>query len=99
MWAPVLSPIQFFCISKTLLRPFFEKLVPVEKFLGVGGDLQEPVIHLFLLDARFAAPARAARRLLIGQDRPALGHQLTQLFLRKARPRSNIFRKIHWFHL
>ena len=27
------------------------------------------------------------------------GHQLTQLFFRKANPFSSIFRKIHWFHL
>src|SRR4030043_1660220 len=66
-----------------MLGPFLEELVSVEKLLGVGRDLQEPMVHLFVFNGRITAPAHSAGRLLVGQDRPALRAPVAPAFLAK----------------
>src|SRR4030043_2381753 len=66
-----------------MLGPFLEELVSVEKLLGIGRDLQEPMVHLFVFNGRITAPAHSAGRLLVGQDRPASRAPVDPAFLAK----------------
>src|SRR4051794_24588427 len=44
-------------------------LCRVEQFIGVGGDAEEPLLQLTLLDrSRFMAPTAPVDYLLIGED-------------------------------
>ena len=56
-----------------VLGPLSEFGVAGEELVGVGRDLEEPLLHFFLGDRGVAAPAAAADNLLVGQDGPALG--------------------------
>ena len=55
-----------------VLGPLPERGVAAEELVGVGGDLEEPLLHLLLRHRRVAAPAAAADDLLVGQDGLAL---------------------------
>ncbi len=48
-------------------RPAVERVERVKQFLGVFGDLEEPLAHLALLDQRAGAPAAPLDHLLVGQ--------------------------------
>ncbi|OQB54133.1 MAG: hypothetical protein BWX98_02364 [Candidatus Aminicenantes bacterium ADurb.Bin147] len=60
-----------FLHGQDVLRPLAQLGVTGEKLVGIGGDFEEPLFHLLLLDGRGAAPANAAGRLFVGQDGPA----------------------------
>ena len=52
-----------------LLRPVLERIESGIEAVGVGGDLEEPLVHLALFDGiRFVTPAAAVDHLLIGQN-------------------------------
>ncbi len=69
-----------------MLGPLSEHPMAVEEFLGIGRDLQEPVLHFLQLDGRFAPPAAAAGRLLVSQHRLALGAPVDPAFLAESQP-------------
>ncbi|OQB56444.1 MAG: hypothetical protein BWX98_01829 [Candidatus Aminicenantes bacterium ADurb.Bin147] len=60
-----------FLHGQDVFGPLAQLGVTGEELVGVGGDFEEPLFHLFLLDGRGAAPANTAGRLLVGQDGPA----------------------------
>ena len=49
------------------VRPAVERAERVEQFLGIFGDLKDPLVHLALLDQRAGAPAAAVDHLLVGE--------------------------------
>src|SRR5439155_20510014 len=49
------------------LRPAVELAEIVEEALGIGGDLEEPLLQLFLRRLGAAAPADAIDDLLVGE--------------------------------
>jgi hypothetical protein len=57
--------------GQDMLGPLAQLGVPGEEFLGIIGDLEDPLLHLFLLDRRGTPPAGAAGGLFVGQHGPA----------------------------
>src|SRR4029450_12385552 len=53
------------------LGPAGQAVTPLEQFLGVAGDLEEPAVDLARRDHRVAPPAPAVLDLLVGEDRLA----------------------------
>ena len=54
-------------LDEDALRPRLELRHVVEELVLVGGDPEEPLLHVALLDRVLAAPADAALRLLVGE--------------------------------
>ena len=65
-----------FLHGQDTLRPAGQAVAVFQKFLGIGGNFEKPLIKHLLCHFRAAAPAQAALHLFIGQHRVALDAEI-----------------------